>query len=120
MLDRWRKAPEPTPLDLRYIGFFASFAVVSVILVLGTALADGGFQLWNNFFEKIALHNSDISTTRAGFKYIFVHEAMNKAAYYAEHQTLWRVVMAAVVLMTAFLMRRVRDYETFAVSFIPV
>ena len=120
VLDRYRKVAAPAPLDLRYIGFFASFAVVSVVLVLGTAAADGGFHLWNNFFEKIAVHNSDISTTRAGFKYIFVHGVIDKATYYAEHQTTWRIIMAAVILLTAFLMRKARDYETFALGFIPV
>jgi len=118
--DKYRKASQPTPLDQRYIAFFASFLIVCILLVAGSAFYDGGLHLWGNFFEKIGVHNKDISTTRAGFKYIFLWEAANKAAAFEEHKLLWQSIMALVLLITAFVSRKAEDYETIPLSFIPV
>ena len=109
----------PVPLNWNYVTFFASFAVFSTILVAFSAFSDGGFGLWENFRQKILVHNADISTTRAGFKYIFLFGQANYAQYFSAHQTLWWCFMALALLLSAVLMRKAQDYETIALGFIP-
>ncbi len=118
--DRLRRREAPAAINRDYLNFFAAFAISSVIMVLLSAWYDGGFQLWRSFFEKIAVHNADISTTRAGFKYIFLWSVTDKAQYFADHQIAWRICTSIALLIAAFLMRRTDDYETIPMSFIPV
>lgn len=118
--DRIKKHTHPTPLNRDYIAFFLALAVVSVLLVGASAFYDGGFHLWRNFFSKIAVHDKDISTTRAGFKYIFLWSVANKAQVFEQRQIAWWSIIIVVLLVTAFLARKAEDYETVAIGFIPV
>lgn len=118
--DRIFRRPNGVALSTAYLGFFIAFGAVLILLVAASAWYDGGFQLWGNFAKKIAVHNNDISTTRAGFKYIFLWNDANKGVAFQQHQTLWRVIMGVVLLATAFLTRKLEDYETLPLGFIPV
>lgn len=103
-----------------YWAFFVSFGVTCVALVIASAMYNGGFGLWDNFIEKIKVHDSDISTTRVGFKYIFLWSESNKLLAFEEGKLLWWSIMAGAVFLTGLLARKVEDYETVALSFIPV
>lgn len=118
--DRVRKAEKPTPLNLDYWAFFLTFAGVALILVGVSAWADGGFHLWRNFLAKIAVHDKDISTTRAGFKYIFLYTAQNKALAFEQHKVVWWSIMGVVLFVVGFIARRLEDQETLPLGFIPV
>ncbi|HPO14112.1 MAG TPA: CapA family protein [Candidatus Hydrogenedentes bacterium] len=118
--DRYKRLQEPAPINRKYIAFFAAFALMCIALIGASALYDGGFQLWGNFFEKIAVHDKDISTTRAGFKYIFIHNAANKAQEFEEHKIQWWSIIGVVLLGAMFVMRKAEDYETIPLSFIAV
>ena len=67
--DRLRGAVAPRAFELGYVRFFLGLAVVSGALVGMTYHADGGMKLWRVFGDKIAVHNTDYSVTRVGFKY---------------------------------------------------
>lgn len=116
---KWERIDDETK---RYIGFFAMFAVASVVLVGMSIVADGDAHRWDSFAKKISVHNNDISTTRVGFKYIFlapVESFGGKAAAFEAHQTLWRVMMAVFLLALVWPARRLEDYETIPFGFAP-
>lgn len=117
---RWRKSDRATPLNLSYLQFFVAFGVALALLCGGSLLTDSGPELWKNFAEKISLHNGDISTNRAGFKYVFLGGEDNKAAAFEQGQTMWRLLLAGALLLCALLARRLRDWETVPFSFAPV
>jgi poly-gamma-glutamate capsule biosynthesis protein CapA/YwtB (metallophosphatase superfamily) len=118
--DRMQGRADAVPLNRNYVQFFAALGLCAAGLFAWSAFDDGGLQLWQRFAQKIAIHNADISTTRAGFKYIFVHDEASKATYFADHHTLWRVIMAAVLLAVALAARKLRDEETLPLGFAAV
>ena len=64
-----RRNGDQRPFPVPYVRFFASAFVTSALLVGITWVDQGDLHLWKSFFQKIEVHNSDISTTRVGFKY---------------------------------------------------
>ena len=117
----WRLFQERR-LDPRYVYFFVTLACTGVVLALA-AWALYGTGLWREFFAKIAVHNADISTTRVGFKYIFLwpwDSGAEKAAAFETHRAGWLAVQAMVLLLTFVAARRLRDYEALALGFVPV
>lgn len=109
-------------IDLRYVYFFATLACTAAALGLA-AWALYGTGLWREFFAKIAVHNGDISTTRVGFKYIFLwpwESGAEKAAAFEAHRVAWLATQAVVLILTFVAARRLRDYEALALGFVPV
>ncbi len=115
-----RKRPVLDDESKRYIGFFAAFAVAAILLVGMSILSDGNAHRWDSFAKKITVHNNDISTTRVGFKYIFLAPFPTfgeKAKAFDAHKNLWRVSMLAFLLALVWPARRIEDYETIPYSF---
>lgn len=109
-------------IDRRYLQVFVTFALGTVLLVAASCIADGGFDGWDAFFDKIDLHNKTVSTTRVGFKYIFVwpnETSAQKATAFQEHRVEWLAIQGVVLLVSLFAVRRLEDYETIPFSFVP-
>jgi len=107
-------------INRRYLGFFAAFAVTLALLVGASALSDGGFSRWGDFAAKIRVHNSDISSTRVGFKYIFLLPFANKQLAFEQSKVVWWAIQAVVLGCSFFLVKRIEDYEAVAFGFVPV
>ena len=108
--------------DRRYVAFFLTFAFVCLALVGLTRAYDGSFHRWESFSEKIAVHNSDISTTRVGFKYIYlwpVKSFHQKGITFAEQQHTWRLILIGVLLVGLVGVLRIEDYEALVYGFVP-
>ncbi|MCU0662703.1 MAG: hypothetical protein MUC50_10305, partial [Myxococcota bacterium] len=60
-------------LDKQLVGFAAALVATSVLVVAATALDYRGVEPWQTFLHKMGLHNGDFSSSRVGFKYVFVH-----------------------------------------------
>ncbi len=107
-------------IDRKYIEFFAAFGVCAVLLLGLSALADGGFHYWSDFFRKIGVHNAEISTTRVGFKYVFLRfYGSVTAGTFSQHQTMWWSIQAFVLLASFLAVRKLDDYESVAYGFVP-
>jgi len=110
-------------LNTKYIEFFAAFAVVSMILIGCSILWSGGFGLWEDFFEKIRMHDKGLSAQRTGFKYIFLntyHGSAGKLDLFERRRVLWWTIQAAVLLASFFCVRKLEDYESLAFSYVPL
>ena len=122
----WRLL-ETRRIDRGYILFFAAFLTVTALLT-GLSFVQHGAPtseaaLWNEFMSKIQVHNDDISTTRVGFKYIFLaneQTAAQKAHAFEAQQAEWWAIQVFVLVLTFFACRRLRDYEAFALGFVPL
>ena len=108
------------PINRNYILLFATFSGACILFFALSVAADSGTHLWTTFFEKISIHNQDISTNRAGFKYVFLGWSENKAASFQEFQQYWRLILLVALGITAWSVRKVNDYEAVALGFIPV
>lgn len=109
-------------VERKYIEFFVAFALVAAALLGLTVIDAGGTGQWEEFLGKITLHNKDISTTRVGFKYIFLYPFERfgeKVRGFEEHRTAWWAIQAAVLLFAFFAVRRLEDYETIPFGFLP-
>ena len=117
-------------LNRQYLGFFIVFTVVCLALVGLSVLDDGGVHLWKEFSEKIAMHNSDISTTRVGFKYFFLKVIEPEGGYTSfvasrqqamdAHKVSWWFVQVVVILASFFAVRRLKDHEALAYGIVPM
>jgi poly-gamma-glutamate synthesis protein (capsule biosynthesis protein) len=119
---RTRKFIALNEQDRRYIAFLLAFAIACAALAAIATIDDGGIARWHSFSQKISVHNSDISTTRVGFKYIFLSPFKTfgeKVNGFKEHTTLWRLLMAVLLILAAFPTRRIEDYETIPYGFAP-
>ncbi|MBL7648377.1 MAG: CapA family protein [Candidatus Hydrogenedentes bacterium] len=108
-------------LNRDYVRFFAAFAVTGVLLTLA-AYVYYGLPLWKEFFAKIGVHNDDISTTRVGFKYIFLwpYEGVaGKSNAFTEHQGLWRAIMAVALGLSFAAARRMKPWQAIGLGFVP-
>lgn len=108
-------------LNRDYLRFFAAFTVTALLLTLA-AYVTYGLPLWKEFFAKISVHNSDISTTRVGFKYIFLwpYEGVRgKVNAFTEYHTLWRGYMAVALIVCFVAARRMKPYQAIGLGFVP-
>lgn len=117
----------------KHFQFFAAFAVTGGLLVGASILYAGGLHQWREFFDKISYHNSDISTWRVGFRYIFlgtfdlVPRGVDWWTYKAQLQEfqaqwghVWWGIQAVVLLASVYLARYLEDGESIVYSFVPV
>ena len=119
---RTRKLVSWSEQDKRYVAFFVTFVVVSVALVGLTRFYEGDFQRWESFSKKIVVHNNDISTTRVGFKYIFLWPVKGfgeKSVVFDQQQNVWRLILLGVLLVGLVGVFRIEDYEAIAYGFVP-
>lgn len=121
----WRTRQTTGKLDLSLLHrgrlwFFASFAATCALLVAWSIAADGGVQLWRSFLDKIGLHDRDISTTRVGFKYLFLLFTDQKAEWFERLQWLWWPLVVVIVVLTARQLARLRDHEALAFGLVPM
>ncbi|MCF6286756.1 MAG: CapA family protein, partial [Candidatus Hydrogenedentes bacterium] len=104
-----------------YVRFFASFAITSFLL-LGLSYLYYGPALWQEFIVKIGVHNSDISTTRVGFKYIFLWPFASfgaKVEGFKAHQELWWQIQAAMLVITFIAARKMKPWQALGLGFVP-
>jgi poly-gamma-glutamate synthesis protein (capsule biosynthesis protein) len=119
---RSRKFRMPDATDWRYVAFFLAFAIAAALLMGVTTWSDGDLHRWESFSKKIAIHNNDISTTRVGFKYIFLSPFKTfdgKGVAFQQHQMVWKALMALFLLLAVFPARKIEDYETIPYGFVP-
>ncbi len=114
----------------KYWEFFVVFFIVMAALLGASIAYDGGTQHWKDFVTKIGLHDNDLSPTRVGFKYIFIDSykqtgrgwtefETRKVREFEESQTTWWAIQAAVLLITFFAARKLEDYETVPLGYVP-
>ena len=110
-------------IDRKYFAFFATFAIVCAILVGGSILWSGGLGLWEDFFEKIGVHDSRLSPQRSGFKYIFLNTFAGNTGQtllMEQRKVLWWAIQATVLLIGFFCVRNLRDHEALAFGYVPM
>lgn len=108
-------------LNRDYLRFFAAFAITGVLFAL-TSYVYYGMPLWKEFLAKISVHNDDISTTRVGFKYIFLwpfEGVPGKAGAFAEYHNLWRAILAVALGLSFAAARRMKPYQALGLGFVP-
>jgi poly-gamma-glutamate capsule biosynthesis protein CapA/YwtB (metallophosphatase superfamily) len=109
-------------IERRYLHLLGAFVLTAAVLVGASCLADGGVDRWGDFFEKIGMHNEDIADNRVGFKYILVwpeETGVAKAQAFESRQAAWLTAQALVLLVAFVAARRVEDYETIPLGFVP-
>lgn len=114
---------EERRIPRRYLEFFGALAVASAAIILASIAWDGGLAHWRDFFTKIALHDAGLSSQRTGFKYAFINtfEGMaGKDAWFKAHQMSWRLCQGVAIVTAFFCVRRLKDSEALAFSYVPV
>jgi hypothetical protein len=109
-------------INRRYFGFFATFATVAILLV-AASVAWGGFDAWKDFLAKISMHDSEISSQRTGFKYVFVHflpDGGGNPLIFEQYKPVWWAILASALVLGAACVLRCEDYEAIAVGYIPL
>jgi poly-gamma-glutamate synthesis protein (capsule biosynthesis protein) len=98
--------------------FTAGFCVVGILALGLSFTVPEGLTLWKQFLQKIAVHNADISTTRVGFKYVFLAPFANKGQAFADHHLLYSAFVLGGILLSAWAARRVTWDEALALGFV--
>lgn len=104
-----------------YVRFFASFFITAAVLLSASYLYYGS-TLWQEFIAKIGVHNADISTTRVGFKYIFLWPFAtfgDKVSGFQDHQSLWWKIQGVMLVITFIAARRMKPYQALGLGFVP-
>ncbi len=115
--------------DGRYLRFFTVFGMVVLSLFVASIVHDGGVAHWADFWDKITMHNDDLSPSRVGFKYVFLNTYGNdlddwntfeevKRAEFAQRAWPWRSILAMVLVVVFFVSWRVEDYETLPLGYV--
>ena len=127
----WRKE-----IDRRYFYFFVSFTLVVAVLLGASLLYWKGTDYWAQYSAKIARHNTDISTWRVGFKYIFMADfgadfsfleksftdwqPVVRSAWYMEKHLEWWRIQFLILALTLVACRAVKDYRAYILGFVPL
>ncbi|MCH7701207.1 MAG: sulfatase-like hydrolase/transferase [Planctomycetes bacterium] len=113
-----------------HLGFFVLFLLVILVLVGAAALDHGGVGSWNDFYDKITMHNDDVHSFRVGFKYVFLmtygrdHEPWSTFAAdvqntFKDRRVVWWTILGAVLIISAYVVRNLEDYEAVAFGAVP-
>ena len=108
-------------LARRHLEFLVAAAAVAGVLIVASVAAYG-FTTWKEFLTNITLHDRTISSTRVGFKYLFLLPYATSAERlrgFASHQFLWWAIQAAVLVGTFLAVRALEDYEAIVLGFVP-
>ena len=127
----WKKL-----LERRYFYFLAAFAVTTVGLLGLSHLFWHGTEYWNDYTTKITKHNTDISTWRVGYKYIFMADFGDDFSYiekpikswqprvrsewYRDRQDEWWHTQILILLLTVFACMGLKDYRAYILGFVPL
>jgi hypothetical protein len=119
----------------RYGDFFGTFgAVVASMLLLSVVYFWGRLDIWTEFAEKIGFHNSQISTWRLGFKYLFIGSfddtllwstlfsewrPKSISSWYVTHRALYWSIQASAMCFALLVARNMKDHRAFIFSFVP-
>lgn len=121
---RARGAATAPPLRRDLLAFFASASLFGAALIGASILADGGTDLWAIFLDKIALHNQDMSSNRAGFKYLYYGLAtglrFNEGGLFDDPPLLYTALALGSLVPTVLALRRRLAWEALFISFVPV
>ena len=104
-----------------YVQFFIAFFVTAAVM-LGLSYLYYGATLWQEFIVKIGVHNNDISTTRVGFKYVFLwpfERFGEKVEGFKAHQDLWWKIQAVMLVITFIAARKMKPYQALGLGFVP-
>jgi hypothetical protein len=120
-------------IQRRYLEFGIAFAAGCAVFVIGSIVYAGGLDHWRGFLAKIGYHQEDISTWRVGFKYLFLQTyalvppgtgwwafKAQLQLFMQEYAAVWWGIQGAVLLLSAWLVRDLRDDEAILYSFVPV
>ena len=113
-------------INRHYLSYFASFTVAIFVLVAASIAYSGGLEIWKEFAIKMAKHNTIISPMRVGFKYVLmiVYKSCVHDGGFRQFFEAWRIfwwgIQIIVILISVFLVRRLKDYEAMAYSFVLV
>jgi len=103
----------------RYLRFLVGFCVCLVLLCGLTALSADARADWGDFFVKIQGHDKQIAGYRVGLKYALLDHTLHGAKALADLESkrvyswLAQLAMLGAVFLAS---RRLKDYETMAVS----
>jgi hypothetical protein len=127
----WRKE-----IDRRYFYFFVSFTLVVAVLLGGSIIYWSGTDYWAQYNAKIGRHNTDISTWRVGFKYIFMADfgsdfsfieksfkdwqPVVRPAWYMEKHLEWWKIQFLIMALTLVACRGLKDYRAYILGFVPL
>lgn len=105
------------------LAFFLALALVGAGLFGASLLAQDGPALWRIFVEKITLHNGEMSSNRAGFKYLYYGLATG-LRFDAPHlfdgaQPLYTGLTLLALVPTALALRRLQSSDALLLGFIP-
>lgn len=116
-----RRKPQSRPL----VRFCVGFSVV-LGLLLSASLLFVGPAHWLEFANKIWQHNDSFSPWRVGFKHLFLGAYEYRADQAGTHQEVfhnrwmvWWMIQSLVLVGTVALSKRLKDWETLALGFVP-
>ena len=116
-----RREPQRRSLVRFCVGFSVALGVL-----LGASLLVLGPVHWYEFADKIWQHNDSFSPWRVGFKHLFLGAYEYRADQTGTHQEVfhnrwlaWWMIQAVVLMGTVALSKRLKDWETLALGFVP-
>ncbi|MCH9003297.1 MAG: hypothetical protein IIC02_12050, partial [Planctomycetes bacterium] len=122
LLISWVRGGPPRRTHLR----FAAGFLVTLVLLVSVSLLVAGPGYWQGFAAKIWQHNDSFSPWRVGFKHLFLGAYEFRPDDAATHQevfhnrwALWWTSQALVLIGFVYLTRRLKDWETLALGFVP-
>ena len=110
----------------KYFEFFVAFVIILTTMFTISVTADGGIAKWKKYKELISMHNRDIVGVRAGYKYIFMNNKETRGGnykqkmkdYFDNNQSKWHAILAVILLISAFLVVKLEDYEAIPYCFV--
>ena len=122
LLISWVRGGPPRRTHLR----FAAGFLVTLVLLVSVSLLVAGPGYWQGFAAKIWQHNDSFSPWRVGFKHLFLGAYEFRPDDAATHQevfhnrwALWWTSQALMLIGVVYLTRRLKDWETLALGFVP-
>ncbi len=123
-------------LERRYLRFFIAFGVTTLGLLAASVIYWHGTDYWAQYQAKISKHNTDISTWRVGYKYVFIADfgedfsyiekpikswqPRSHSSWFTEKQTEWWTTQLWVLLLTLFACMTLKDYRAYILGFVPM
>ncbi len=100
--------------------------LLTLMLLVSVSLLVAGPGYWQGFAAKIWQHNDSFSPWRVGFKHLFIGAYEFRPDGAATHQeifhdrwAIWWTSQAFVLIGVVYLTRRMRDWETLTLGFVP-